>query len=162
MFLLEVTKAFRDKHIPYAVVGGYAMAFQGLVRATVDVDIVMSLKAAHLKAAEVELVKLGLTARVPVTADDIVKFRKEYIEKRNLLAWSFVDFKDPSKVVDILIALDLSEIQTTSVKVAGQKVVVATLESLMAMKMKANRPQDKVDIENIKRFIKEKNSRTNS
>jgi len=38
MFLYEVTEALDKKKLKYAVVGGYALALHGLVRATMDVN----------------------------------------------------------------------------------------------------------------------------
>ncbi|MBY0314743.1 MAG: hypothetical protein K2Q26_04450 [Bdellovibrionales bacterium] len=79
------------------------MALQGLVRATVGVDFVLSLKLADLEKAEKCLGQLGLRSRLPISARDFFTMRKEYIDQRNLIAWSFVDYINPANQVDILI-----------------------------------------------------------
>ena len=150
MLLYELTDAFEKAKLKYALVGGYALAVHGLVRATMDVDFVLSLKLADFELAEKVLLSLNLQSRLPVRAQDIIKMREEYIKERNLIAWSFVDYKNPSRQVDILITKDFKDLKTVKISVGGRKVVVATLEALLEMKQESGRPQDLVDIQNIK------------
>jgi predicted nucleotidyltransferase len=82
--------------------------------------------------------------------------RKEYIEQRNLIAWSFVDYQNPSRQVDILITEDVANLKIEKISVGGRKIPVASLNDLLAMKLKASRPQDLVDIENIRKKLDEK------
>ncbi len=153
MFVIEVVKALKERKVPFAIVGGYAMALLGVVRATMDVDFVISLKEGHLRETEKALKKVGLSSRIPTRAEDIFRFRREYIEQRNLIAWSFVDFGNPSRQVDILIIYDIKDIEIVNVSVAGMKIPVATLQSLIEMKKKADRPQDLVDIKNMQEIL---------
>lgn len=39
MFVLDVTDALLKRKIRFALVGGYALALHGIVRATMDVDV---------------------------------------------------------------------------------------------------------------------------
>ncbi|NUN07080.1 MAG: nucleotidyl transferase AbiEii/AbiGii toxin family protein [Bdellovibrio sp.] len=150
MLLYELTDAFDKAKLKYALVGGYALAVHGLVRATMDVDFVLSLKLEDFELAERVLASLHLQSRLPVRAQDIIKMREEYISTRNLIAWSFVDYKNPSRQVDILITKDLKDLDTVKLSIGGRKIVVATLEALLEMKQESGRPQDLVDIQNIK------------
>ncbi len=154
MLLYEVTDAFEAARLKYALVGGYALALHGLVRATMDVDFVLSLTQHDYELAEKTLAKIGLQSRLPIRAQDVIKMRKEYIKERNLIAWSFVDYKNPSRQVDILITQDIKDMDIKKIAVAGRKISVASLEELLRMKTKAGRPQDLIDIENIKAKIK--------
>ena len=61
MFLLEICKNLKAAKVPFTVVGGYALALHGIVRATMDVDLVISLKQRDLQAAEKCLHSVGLT-----------------------------------------------------------------------------------------------------
>ncbi len=158
MLIYDITDAFEKAKLKYAVVGGYALALQGLVRATVDVDIVLSLTEAEYVRAEKALLSLGLQSRLPIRAVDVIKMRKEYIENRNLIAWSFVDYSNPSRQVDILLTEDLKNIDVVTVSVGGRKIKVASLSDLIKMKTKSGRPQDLVDIANIKKKLNEKKS----
>ncbi len=156
MFLYELTDAFQAAKLPFILVGGYALALHGIVRATMDVDFVLHLNLNDYSKAEECLKLLGLTSRIPVRAKDIIQFRQEYISERNLIAWSFVDFKNPSRQVDILITMDISDIDVTKISVAGRKIPVASLKSLLKMKTEAGRPQDQVDIILIQEKLNEK------
>jgi hypothetical protein len=127
MFLYEVINSVESVKVKYAIVGGYALALHGIVRATMDVDLVLSLTLKDFELVEKAFQKIHLKSRLPIRAQDVIKMRNEYIEQRNLIAWSFVDYQNPSRQVDIL-----------------------------NMKLKAGRPQDLLDIENIRNKIDEK------
>lgn len=152
MFLYDLTKALDKERVPYAIVGGYAVALHGVVRATMDIDLVISLLPTHLKKAESVLKKLGLSSRLPIQADDIIKFRREYIEKRNLIAWSFIDYKDPTRVVDLLITYDTVDIEIIKIKIGGHTLKIASLDSLIQMKKASGRPQDIIDFKNLEKL----------
>lgn len=154
MLVYEITDVFSKKKIPFAIVGGLALAFHGIVRSTVDVDLVINLSGLHLEKAEQALKEIGLQSRIPVRAKDIAAFREEYIRDRNLIAWSFVDFKNPLRQVDILINLSLENLPHQTFKVGGVRIPVATLQALAEMKKTAGRPQDLVDLEKIYEKIK--------
>ncbi|KYG63965.1 hypothetical protein AZI86_14240 [Bdellovibrio bacteriovorus] len=115
-----------------------------------DVDFVLTLRQSDFELAEKALGNIGLKSRLPIRAEDIIKMRKEYIEQRNLIAWSFVDYSNPSRQVDILITKDLKKMKTQKISVAGRKITVATLQEILKMKEEAGRPQDLIDITNIK------------
>jgi hypothetical protein len=146
MFLIRLIKSLNDAHLEFALAGGYAVALHGAVRGTVDVDIVIATTAESYRKAEAALLGLGLTGRLPVGAKEVFQFRKEYIEKRNLIAWSFVNQKDPSQLVDIIITHDLKKLSTTKVNFQGIKIPILSKKSLIAMKKAAGRPQDIEDI----------------
>ncbi len=156
MFLYEITDEFERQKLKYAIVGGYALAIHGIVRATMDVDIVLHLLQSQFELAELALKKLGLTSRLPIRAQDVIKLRKEYIENRNLIAWSFVDFQNPSRQVDILITKELSDLKPVKIKVGNRKINVASLEDLLKMKQEAGRDQDLIDVKNIREKLSEK------
>jgi hypothetical protein len=160
MLLYEITDSFQAAKLKFALVGGYALALHGLVRATMDVDLVLSLTENDFNLAQVTLGKLGLQSRLPIRAQDVIKMRQEYIKERNLIAWSFVDFVNPARQVDILMTKDFSELETEKISVGGRKIVVASLQELMRMKQESSRPQDLVDIENIKGKLREKKERS--
>ena len=156
MFLYEVTDALNSAKLKFAVVGGYALALHGIVRATVDIDFVLSLTQNDFECAEKVLQKIGLQSRIPVRAQDIIKMRKEYIEERNLIAWSFVDYKNPARQIDILITKDVKDIDVEKISIGGRKIPIASLQELLKMKQESGRPQDLIDIESIKVKLSEK------
>lgn len=153
MFVLNVCSELSRRKIAFALVGGYALAMHGIVRATMDVDLVIGLSKKSLADSEKAMQTLGLTSRIPVSASEIATFRKEYIKNRNLVAWSFVDFKDPTRQVDLLIVLGVDEIEVERISFGGKSIPVASLKSLLKMKLLANRPEDQLDIQRIRAKI---------
>ena len=156
MFVLEVIKALEKHKVKYALVGGYALSLHGLVRATMDVDLVISLSQIQLKNVEKALQSIGLTSRLPLNATDIAGFREEYIEKRNLMAWSFVDFKDPTRMVDILLTDSLTSFRVENFVIRNHKIRVISLKDLLKIKQKSKRLKDQLDVQSIKELLNEK------
>ena len=150
MFLYEISDAFDSQDLPYALVGGYALMLHGMVRATIDVDLVLNLKLADFEKAERIFSTLGLTSRLPVKGHEVYKMRHEYIENRNLIAWSFVDYANPSRLVDVIITHDRRKMKVQKVLVGGRLISVISLEDLLKMKIAAGRPQDLVDVQTIR------------
>ena len=153
MFLYQLIDSFEAHKVDYTIVGGYALALHGIVRATMDVDFVLSMRQSDYERAELALKKIGLQSRLPIRAQDVFKMRKEFIEKRNLIAWSFVDYSNPSRQVDILITKDLRKLEVQKILVGGRKVSVVSLKELLKMKIESGRPQDLVDVQSIKKKV---------
>lgn len=156
MLLYQINDAFQKAKLPFAVIGGFALALQGIVRATHDVDLVLQLKLKDYEKAEQILEELGLKSRLPISAKDVIHMREEYIKNRNLLAWSFVDYKNPVNQVDLLITTDLKDLKINQIKVGGRRIPVASLESLLKLKSLSDRPKDQIDIQSIKEKLNEK------
>src|SRR6185503_6418543 len=97
--------------VPYALVGGFAVALHGAVRGTVDVDLVVRLREAVFQRTEKALMALGLQSRLPVTASEVFRFREEYLRNRNLRAWTFVNPSRPSEIVDVILSEDLGRMK---------------------------------------------------
>ncbi len=159
MFLYHVVDSLQKNNLKFAVVGGYALALHGIVRATVDVDLVLNLTLADYEKAEKALLEIGLKSRLPIRSQDVIKMREEYIKNRNLIAWSFVDFQNPTRQVDIIITESLKTLDIEVVSVGGRKISVLSMEGLLKMKQKSGRPQDLVDVESLKEKISEKSKR---
>ena len=152
MLLLRVARTFDRTRVPYALVGGYAVALHGAVRGTVDVDLVIRLRESDFLRAERALLSLGLHPRLPVTASEIFRYREEYIRNRNLTAWSFVNPALPSEIVDVILTEDLAKMKVRRIKVRGRTVRVASIEDLIRMKRSSGRPQDLEDVGALRRL----------
>jgi hypothetical protein len=146
MWFLQIIQKLKENQIQFAVAGGFAVALHGAVRGTVDLDIVVVISHDNFKKIEKALHELNLKSRIPVSADDMHKFREEYIQKRNLIAWSFVNYKNPAQVVDIIITHDLKKMKSINISIHGTKVPVLSKAALIQMKKAAGRPQDLEDV----------------
>ena len=151
-FIQKLIKALEKANVRYALIGGYAVALHGAVRGTVEVDLIISLDQQQYEAAEKTLQKLGLQSRLPVSAQEVFLFREEYIQNRNLIAWSFVNPDNPLEVVDILITENADTISTVSKQIGRMKIKIASINDLIVMKRKAGRPQDIEDIKALEQL----------
>ncbi|MFI5333815.1 MAG: hypothetical protein ACHQT8_01450 [Chlamydiales bacterium] len=148
MFILKICAALSDAKVPYAIVGGYAVALHGAVRGTVDLDLVIRWSLKNLRNMEVVLKQMGLISRIPVTAEDLFRFREEYIHKRNLIAWNFYDPSNPLNQVDIIVTHDLnSQSHVKKVNTSMGVINVLSMSELIKMKKAAGRPQDLQDVQ---------------
>lgn len=147
MLLTKLASAFLKERLPYAIVGGYAVNLHGAVRGTIDIDLVIALKESDFVRTEKILKSLNLVSRLPVSGKEVFNFRQEYIENRNLIAWSFYNPKDPSEVVDIIITQDVQNMKIKKFSLQGVPLLVASIDDLIKMKRASGRPQDLLDIE---------------
>lgn len=159
MLITRLAQAFDTQKLPYAIVGGFAVALHGAVRGTIDLDIVIHLKEADFIRAEIALKSIGLITKLPVGGAQVFQFREEYIQNRSLIAWSFYNTKTPSEVVDIVITEDLSQVKVVKLKYLQQTLRVASIADLIRMKKISNRPQDQQDIVALQHVLKNKGSR---
>ena len=146
MFIIKIAKAFSAAKIPYAIVGGYAVALHGAVRGTIDLDCITILSLTNFQKIERALNELGFQSKLPVSATEVFKVREEYIQNRNLIAWSFYNSKKPAEIVDIIITEDLKGLKTITKRIQGEQIKILAIKDLIAMKKKSNRAQDKIDI----------------
>ena len=153
MLLLRVAKTLDGARVPYALVGGFAVALHGAVRGTVDVDLVIRLREAVFRRTEKALMALGLQSRLPVTASEVFRFREEYLRNRNLRAWTFVNPSRPSEIVDVILSEDLDRMEVERFTIQNQAVRVASIADLIRMKQGTGRPQDREDVKALRRLL---------
>lgn len=146
MLISRVAKAFKKHGVPFGVVGGYTVALHGAVRGTVDLDLVLRLRRKDFVAAAEALATLGLKPKLPVTAGEVFDFRKEYIARKNVVAWSFWNPADPSEIVDVVITHDLAKMKVLAVRWGRDEIPLVSKKDLIAMKKESARPQDLEDI----------------
>ena len=155
-FLERICSEFAKRKLAYAVVGGHAVALHGALRGTVDIDFVIKWSAKTLRDTEIALNELGLVSRLPIKADEVFRFRDEYIQNRNLIAWNFYNPADLSEQVDIIINYDLSGRRAKLIDLGSFKIRVLDIDELIDMKRTAARPQDMADVDALERLKESK------
>jgi predicted nucleotidyltransferase len=140
LLFLKVIKILNQKNIPYAVIGAFAASFYGLVRASLDVDALISLKGSE------------------ETLDDLSRALNKGTLKASVRRG---DFQDPIQAVvniqdkfqnrvDLLIGIkgtreDVFErVKTTTFM--KQRINIVSLEDFVAMKISAGRAKDIQDV----------------
>jgi hypothetical protein len=150
MLILRLAQSFQKHKVQYAVAGGMAVALHGAVRGTVDIDVVVALKKNNLENAQKALESMGFKPRQPVNAADIAAFRQEYIDNRNMIAWSFVNHSNPAEIVDILLPEELNKFKVVHKTIGKEKIPVVAIVDLIRMKKASGRPQDLEDVKALR------------
>lgn len=138
-----IVRAFNDANVPFLLVGGLAVNAHGYGRHTWDVDLVVQLQPAVIHAAFNAFGALGYRPRVPVTADGFSdpEERSRWIAEKG----------HRETPVDVFVTepfeFDEEYRRAMVVEVApGVQVRILRLETLLALKREAGRPQDLADI----------------
>ena len=151
-FLERVCAALGEAGVPFAIVGGHAVALHGAVRGTVDVDVALAWSEDSVAKAEAALQTLGLVSQLPLTAADVVAHRERYVAERRLLAWHFYNPQAPLEQVDILVAYDLAGKEVQRIATGDGCVPVLALPDLIAMKRASGRAQDVEDAKALEKL----------
>lgn len=151
MFIQRICLALDKANVPYAIVGGYAVALHGVIRGTVDVDIAIEWSLTNLQNTENAFKGMGLVSLIPITAEMVFHFRDEYVQNRNLIAWNFYDPSNPLNQVDIVINYDLKGAQyTKKIQTSLGTISILSLGELIKMKEASGRSQDLEDVKALK------------
>lgn len=146
MFIYDICKILDKAKIPYAIVGGYAVALHGVLRGTIDIDIAINWTLKNLKSVEKAFKEIGLISLLPIDSDNLFRFRDEYIQNRNMIAWNFYHPKNPTHQIDIIINYDLKKAKTKTITTSSGKIRILSRQDLIAMKKASGRPQDLEDV----------------
>jgi Nucleotidyl transferase AbiEii toxin, Type IV TA system len=141
--------ALTARDVDFVVIGGIAMVLYGSARVTRDLDVAYAPTPANLKALGESLIDLGATLRgveetLPFAPDD-----------RTLRRTEILCLSTSAGPIDLLLAPPGAPAYATlkkraeRVELVGGTVLVASLDDLEAMKRAADRPQDRIDLEEI-------------
>ncbi len=152
MNIIKFVKAFKKHKIPYAIVGGHAVALHGAVRGTIDIDFITKLTLKNLKLIELALNELGLVSRLPINATELYHFKDEYIKNKNLIAWNFTNPQNSAEQVGIIITFDLKNKAVKKLKIHNEVINILSKRDLIEMKKFSGRKQDLIDIEALEKI----------
>ena len=148
---LDVLSQLHDHHVDFVIVGGVAAALHGGTRVTFDLDVVPSLAASSWHAAIDVLWSLGARPRIPEPLERIrdVEQIRRWQRDKGMLALNFRT-PDGSVEVDLLVSesdqFDQLRTRAVAVTLDERTFLVASIDDLIAMKSRAGRPQDLLDI----------------
>jgi hypothetical protein len=157
MYYLDVLGGLYKKKVKYLMVGGLAVSLYGVPRTTMDIDIIISTTPQNINKILSLLKELGYVPRLPVDPADLAdpKKVKDWVENRNLKAFSFYHKKANYMVIDILLVHPLEfekAFKNKTVKKAGDiEFYLASIDDLIRTKKASGRPQDLCDIEMLKK-----------
>lgn len=157
MFYAEVFSSLNRHRVRYAVAGGVAVNLHGIPRMTADIDLIVDLEPGNLGQFLEAMKELGFRPRLPVKAEALLSTeeRRNWITARNLHAFTFWNENRPFEEVDLLLSEseDPGMLERSQVVEAGQlKLKVVTVDDLINMKRRADRLQDRADIEALQQL----------
>jgi hypothetical protein len=157
--LEAIFRALQEAEARYLVVGGLAVIAHGYARTTKDIDLVLDLSTEALPRALRALELLGYRPMVPVKLSDFAdpKLRQDWIENRNMKVFNLVSDRFPDVVIDVFpkepFSFDVEYQVSVSREVAPQiSAQVVALPALIALKLEADRPQDRADIDKLRKL----------
>ena len=159
IFYEEIFRAFQEQKVKYVLVGGIAVNLLGSMRSTADLDILVEMSDDNLKKIVRILKSQGYGVKYPVDPMKIAdkKTREDWIGKKHMKAFNFYK-EDELKEVDIIIesAVSYKEAKKSVVriKVDDLTLPVISIDQLIKMKRKTGRAIDKLDIEELQKIKK--------
>ena len=141
--------------IKYLVVGGVAVNLYGYVRFTGDLDLLVLLEEENLKKLDLIMRKMGYSERIPVSVLELKDNKKarQWLEQKNLKAYSFTPPKDSLLQIDIIIEESLKfksfYDKKTVKRIDNVNIPIVSLGDLINMKKKSNRDQDILDLKSL-------------
>ena len=149
---LLVLEHFRKHDVPLVVIGGYAVAFHGYLRATEDVDIVFirsdSSEISLLKALqEINASWIGNELDATTGIESLVRVSAAYVRSTRLMMLvTDLGFLDIFDYVPGCPDVSVEDLLSTSIQhPAGYRF--APLKILRQMKLASGRPKDLLDLE---------------
>ena len=157
-----IFKALNDANVRYLVVGGLAVIAHGYVRLTVDLDIVLHLEHENSLRAMQALEKIGYRPLVPVKASEFAdpEKRQSWIDEKQMIVFQMRHSDPESTRLDIFASEPFSF--EDEYKRAywddyeGIRVPIVCYDKLLDLKRHSGRPQDLLDIEQLKAIAEEK------
>ena len=156
-----LVKALDDGHVRYLVAGGLAVNAHGLLRFTKDVDLVIQLAPDNIERAFAALGGLGYRPIVPVQASQLADraTREGWVREKGMQVLQFWSDAHPETPVDVFVAEPFdfdAEYRRALVKPLGSIAVrFVSIPALIKMKEAADRPQDRIDIDHLRRRLED-------
>lgn len=148
-----VIRALNESRVHYVVVGGLAVNAHGFERLTRDLDLVIGLQPDNILRGLRALLAIGYSPSIPVTPEEFAdgSLRETWRREKSMLVlklWSDLHRRTPLDVF-VYEPFDFEDefARAEPMEVApGLAAPFVTLDTLLAMKRQAARPQDLMDI----------------
>ncbi|HLG18482.1 MAG TPA: hypothetical protein VI895_01535 [Bdellovibrionota bacterium] len=134
------------------------MNFHQVQRATVDLDLIVHLERKNVLAFVEMVSHLGFKPRLPVDAKDFADAhkRKEWIEEKGMMVFSFIHPGNPFEVIDVF-SQEPKPFQELAgrqllVDAFGIKIRVIGKMDLIEMKDRAGRDKDLFDAAELRKL----------
>jgi hypothetical protein len=156
--VLDIFAVLNTAHVEYLVFGGLAVILYGVGRVTWDVDLIVHLTVSNVKRLAQALHQIGFKPRVPADPAGLAdpKIRRDWIEKKGMKVYSFIDDQFPPRNVDVMVRppKDFGALyeRCKIVEVRGVPIPLVPVQTLVKLKRAAGRLQDMQDVEDLGRL----------
>ena len=151
-------RALADARVRCLVAGGLAVNAHGYLRFTRDVDLVIQLTTPNILAAFAALDGIGYRPLVPLRAEDFAdaNMRGGWIRDKGMTVLNFWSDRHPQTPIDVFVTEPFAfdeEYERALVKPLDSiDVRFVTVPTLIRMKEVAGRPQDRIDIDYLRKL----------
>ena len=158
MFYLDLFRALDQAQVRYLLIGGLAMNIYGVERATMDVDLMLAMDDENLQAFLQVARKLELQPVMPVPLEGIADplQLKRWAEEKHMVAFALRPPEPSAPTLDILIQpkIDFSLAWQRRMEKAlgGDRIQLADIDDLIALKAGTGRLRDQSDIAALERL----------
>jgi predicted nucleotidyltransferase len=165
MYYEDVFRRLNEKKVRYIVIGGVALVLHGVVRLTVDLDLMLDLDKNNLEKFVSVVKSLGYKPKMPVKTKDFFdpNMRNKWRKEKNMKVFSFYNPKKPINLIDVFFdePIDFNKIYKSRkvIKVDNFKLPIISIEHLIKLKKLSGRAQDIADIKSLKKLISIKNEK---
>ena len=152
MYYFEIIEGLYKQKIRYLIIGGLGVNLYGVPRTTQDIDLIIAMDRENIVRLVGLLRDLGYRPRLPVEAEKLADPGevKEWIENRNMKAFSFIHGESAYKVVDIVLVHPLEfekAYERRTIKtIKSMEINLASIDDLIECKKFSGRAQDLTDI----------------
>ncbi|MCG3139093.1 MAG: hypothetical protein HJJLKODD_02971 [Phycisphaerae bacterium] len=159
--LRKIMQTLQTHEVRFLLVGGLAVNAHGLIRHTVDVDLVIQLQTDNIVKAFQALSTLGYRPMIPVNASEFAdtQQRSSWIREKGMRVLQFRSNEHRTVTIDVFVEEPFpfdEEYDHALLKdlIGGIPVRVVTLKTLIKMKEAAGRPRDLSDIAELQHRLK--------
>ncbi len=161
--LEAIVGALNTAGVRYLVAGGLAVGAHGYPRLTMDVDLVVQLRADNIVAAFHALAGLGYRPLVPVTAEAFSDKaqRERWIKEKGMQVLNFFSDQHKATSVDVFVTEPFDfdpeyDRALTAGLAPGLPVRFVSIPTLIRMKEAAARPRDLDDIQHLRWILNDR------
>lgn len=153
-----LVRALEEAGVRYLVAGGLAVNAHGYLRFTRDIDLVVQLSPQNILSAFAAFETLGYRPLVPVMAKEFADSatRAQWIRDKGMTVLNFWSERHRETPIDVFVtepfAFDEEHARALVKSLGPIAVRFVSIASLIRMKEIAGRPQDKIDIEYLRKL----------
>lgn len=165
MYYEDIFRELNKRRVKYLVVGGVAIVLHGIVRLTVDLDLMVNLDKGNLIKFIDAIEFLGYKPKIPVKALDLIEpgNRGKWKLEKGMTVFSFYHSKKPFEIVDIFIdePVDFNKAYSNRkvIRVKNIGIPIASIEDIKRLKSISAREQDIADIKALNVLERIKNEK---